>query len=474
MKNITLLIPMLLFSIGSFCQNKHGNIWVNGALKYFKTDFGTNPPINMVLQTNSNILFDHGHSNICDSAGNLILMSNGLNIYKSNGDTIDGGYRVTDSIFHDLGSPGLGYAQESLFLPLGNDKYFFVNPIPSDSLFAELLANPSLPIGWRDILYCSIVDMKANGGAGKVVKKKVKLLSGVKMAYTQMMACRHGDGKSWWLLKQAHDTNMVYKFLITEDTVYGPYLQGFADPHFGIFHNGGQSVFTLDGTKYATTARGAGKVFVADFDRCSGMLSNPQTYVVPAPAIYYADGSFAGHDETTESAAFSPNGRFLYVGKYNAIVQLDLQAANPAIAWDTIAKLDTTWAQFTEYSTMYLGPNGRLYIGNWHGTSSEMSVINEPNKKGALADFCPRCLSFPSLNGVSVTAPPNMANYLLGPTNPPCTVGLNDAVANELKVEIYPNPTTGRIWIKYEMPQTSDTWLHITDMHGKQVWKGKL
>jgi hypothetical protein len=71
---------------------------------------------------------------------------------------------------------------------------------------------------------------------------------------------RHGDGKSWWLLKQAADTNLVYKFLFTEDKIYGPYIQGFSSPAapFQALDYDGQVAFSKDGTKYVSTSQGYG------------------------------------------------------------------------------------------------------------------------------------------------------------------------------------------------------------------------
>ncbi len=301
--------------------------------------------------------------------------------------------------------------------------------------------------------------MNANGGAGKVTKRMEPLLQDVRLSKTQMMACRHGDGKSWWLLKQASDTNMVYKFLLTDDRIYGPYIQGFTGVagHFSIGDNSGQSAFSPDGTKYATTNYGSKRVFVADFDRCSGMLSNPKVYNVP-PRFSGNPYNAADIDSSTCSLAFSPNGKYLYVGGYAHIEQLSLSRTNPGQQqWTYIGGPDTSWDAFQFYETMYSGPDGKIYIGNHNGLCGQMSVINSPDNYGAAADFCRKCLRFPPYYDPrdsqyyynAVASPPCMPNYHLGAANPVCFPLGVKPVAGQIALQLYPNPTNGILNIQY-------------------------
>ncbi|QLH45495.1 MAG: hypothetical protein HWD58_07720 [Bacteroidota bacterium] len=48
-------------------------------------------------------------------------------------------------------------------------------------------------------------------------------MSGKEMHKIGMMACRHANGRDWWLLKQGqYDTNQVIRFLVTPDSIAGP------------------------------------------------------------------------------------------------------------------------------------------------------------------------------------------------------------------------------------------------------------
>lgn len=150
-----------------------------------------------------------------------------------------------------------------------------------------------------------------------------------------------------------------------------------------------------------------------------------------------------------------------------------MQDANPATRWATVAGLDTTWDASQSYSSTYLGPDDKIYIGNWGTLAPEVSVFNAPNGKGAASGFCPKCLRFPAflVNGQlanGVGTPPNITNYSLGATVPPCPLlGIEDEAALQLQpanlFKLYPSPTTGALNIEY----TGGGIVEIADMLGR-------
>ena len=273
----------------------------------------------------------------------------------------------------------------------------------------------------------------------------------------------------------AQDTNMIYKFLLTADSIYGPEVQGFAEPHFS-FDQGGQSVFTKDGSRFATTCRGTKKIFVADFDRCTGLLSAPLVYNVSSENAHNPNNP-GQTDEMTEGLAFSPNGQYLYVAQHFNIRQLDLLDSNPKTAWSTVAGLDTTWDQFPIYSSMYLGPDDKLYLGYWSNMGGSQSYFDFPDNKGAASGFCRRCLRFPGIhnNGnpfnQGVTTPPSMPNYKLGAASPICwPTEVKDVKVLTDAFKVYPNPTNGELTAEYDWPGV----LEILDVYGRIVHSTRL
>jgi hypothetical protein len=280
--------------------------------------------------------------------------------------------------------------------------------------------------------------MNANGGLGKVIEKKKPLLQNTPIKKSQMTACRHANGKDWWLLKMAGDTNIVFTFLVKQDTIIRYPNQYIPFPFRGTNDVWGQMKFSKDGTKWATTYNAAddvtfkhhGDVYIADFNRCSGLLSSFQNFI-PPPFI----------DTGNLGLEFSPSGQFLYVSKYNAIQQLDIAAGT----WYTVSGPDTN--AFCGYTTLELGLDNKIYIGRAQGTCKQMSIINSPDVK-INCDFCPNCLRSKSNWGFFST-PPNMPNYELGASGQTCwPLDNTETVKDDGLWEVYPNPSRTVIYIK--------------------------
>jgi hypothetical protein len=419
----------------------------------------------LYLDTFYSPYFHHGNSNICDANGNLILCSDGYNVYDSNANYIDGGDTLVPKAFYLDQYGWSALSQSSIFLPMDNGKYYFVTPAFSDAQFADCKANNSC---FFDLLLYNIIDMTANGGAGKVSKRMQPLLQNAQLCKTQMMACRHANGKDWWLLKQGGDSNIVYTFLFTQDSVYNYGRQVFSYPLFGGWDLEGQSVFNYDGSQYATTVKSfqsSGLVSIFDFDRCYGKLTNLK--VIHAPPVVFPPDT-TKFDLLTTGLAYSPNGRFLYVALQYDIYQYDTYDST----WYLVAGMDTSYAQFQFYSTIYLGPDNKLYIGNYNGLSKQMSRIDNPDVKGAGCNFCARCLRLDSVfNYGGAGTPPCMPNYGLGAKvcNPE---GVANVVADGVGLVVYPNPATDILNINYQVP--TDAVFDIVDITGRIIVSTKL
>ncbi|MBK7041658.1 MAG: hypothetical protein IPH46_14630 [Bacteroidetes bacterium] len=134
----------------------------------------------------------------------------------------------------------------------------------SDSQYADCQANSNCHF---DLLLYNIIDMKANGGVGKVVKRMQLLMEhAFQNPYDGLQACQW---KRPWLLKQSEFGNVVFKFLFTQDSIYNYGSQVFNSPSWGSgWDLRGQSMFSQDGSKYATTVDGipaTGEVFASRF-----------------------------------------------------------------------------------------------------------------------------------------------------------------------------------------------------------------
>jgi len=450
-KKVILILILLQTIVCSsvVAQSKRSNEWITGGGGARVKFTGSG-----IITTDDHFIlsyFTGGNSAISDTNGNLILASDGFNIYDSNANYIDDGDTIVPVSYYNQYNGWNSLSQSSIFLPMDSNKYYFINPANSEGNLCFSCHN--------DVMLYSVIDMDANGGAGKVVKRIIPFAENGQFRKTQMMACRHANGKDWWLLKQAGDSNRVHKFLFQQDTVIDKGYQQFDYPVWGAWDITGMSTFNADGNKYATTSHGSssGKVFLADFDRCYGELTNPKEIIMPKGSQY--NPNFPNDSERlAKGVAFSPNNQFLYViGQFN-IWQFDFADSS----WYHVAGMDTTFMQFQHYDASYYGSDGKLYIGNFGGLSKQMSRIDNPDVKGAGCNFCPRCLRLDTLgvNTAYAGTPPCMPNYSLGAQIcwPEST---KDIMNNKNKLEVYPNPSSTSLYIKTESMEQRELYNSI-------------
>jgi hypothetical protein len=450
-----IFILCVFIQINALAQNKSGYTTIFGGGGVFATfDGSTNRPITGQLFSNTwNWFFNKSHSNICDSAtGKLLFICNGMIIYDTVGNIMENGDSLQPNKIYSVNQPADAWTtQGSLILPKGsNGLYYVFTPSISDTMFDYWNTNPlgdgRVPY---NLLQYHIVDINANNGLGKVIQKKLPLLTNVELNKTGMMACRHANGYDWWLLKQGVDTNIVYTFLITKDTVVLDTIQGFTGPRFGYLDVVGQSCFSSDGSKYAFLQGNCNKLFVADFDRCYGILSNPKVYnipidstTIPNPQPQYK------YDSTFTGVCFSPNDSFIYISKRFNIYQYELNNSDSSTAWFQVKHgEDTSLIQFAYYGQLQMGIDKRIYIGKGGGTGNSNSVIDYPNLKGSACGFCRKCLRMDTTQWYTHSLA-NMPDFNLGKKVPCWPLSNEELVMSNEELVVYPNPSNTKIQIK--------------------------
>lgn len=462
-------------------QNKSGYTWIVGNnASYGKFDGTSNKPqTGSVYTTNAPnypYIFDGGHSNICDSAtGGLLFMCNGMLLFDTTGNIIENGDNlVPSSIYHQNAFPSESSTQSSLILQTGeNGKFYVFIATVSDSTHAKWF-QPNASKTPFDMLLYNIVDMNANGGMGKVIKKNIPLIANTEMSRTNMQACRHSNGVDWWLLKKTGlDSNNIVRFLVTKDSIFGPYFQKFTAPNFGIYDATGQCCFSKDGTKYASVQGKSNKLFVADFNRCTGELYNPQVFNIPIDSTSYPpldnDGS---RDSISAGVCFSSNNQFIYISKWWNIYQFELNQIDSSLAWYNVKRgTDTTWNAFESYRSLTLGIENRIYIGKGAGGFKQFSVIDYPDLKGSACGFCRKCFRVDNALG-GLNSPPNMPDFNLGASPLPCWPLEVSGVSKEAsKIKCYPNPASTSLTIELTTNKKGLVPIEMYNMVGKLVFK---
>ena len=277
-KTIAILFTCLLFGKYIYAQPNLLGVWsVSVPLSYINWyDNGT-------YSIDTTDIWQSYHQHLVSALGynennDLIFQSNACKIANKQGYTILNGDSLVDALFYDnVGSVGSSLSQSVIALPRTATTWWVFNYSFSDSAWAAYLSgNPT--VFSSDRLYAAIVDVS---DTPKVIQKKIPVYKGV-MGDCRMTAVRHANGRDWWLVNHQWNNNRLNKWLVTPDSIYGPFIDS-----SGTLHKepdiDGMAQFTLDGTKYGMGSEN-GLVNILDFDRCSGEFSNLKTInVIPSP-----------------------------------------------------------------------------------------------------------------------------------------------------------------------------------------------
>lgn len=332
--------------------------------------------------------FSDANGQICDSAGNVLFFSNGVYIANVLGDTMLNGSGLNPSTYtsiHNL--RGLEIPQANIIIPVPADskKYYLFHQTIDD--YINTLAS--------HYLYYSKIDMSLDSGKGGVAEKNTTLLQDT-FIRGKLMACKHANGRDWWLISHKYNSELSFRFLITPYGISGPYVDNLITTRNNY---PGQTVFSQDGSKYAFFDN-YGYLDIWDFDRCSGIFNN-------LIHIDIIDSGGAG------GVAFSKNGRYLYVTTIYSAYQLDLQATDVIASKIKIADYDgyvNHGFLQTVFYQQQLGPDNKIYI-NSSSSVMDYAVINYPDSASLACDFMQHSIHLP---GYSISLP-NHPNYFLGP-----------------------------------------------------------
>ena len=391
-------------------------------------------------------------ANICDSSGNLLYYTNGIYIAGADGSQIANGDSLSPCNWSNQQSCcGLDIPQAALFLPMpSNSRYYYLVHYSADTL------NESAP----GTIYYSVIDKDTLNQQGAVIRKNVILFHGSIMRPGGLTACKHANGRDWWIVMAGYNSNTFYKFLLTPEGLNGPFIQDIGPGYSGSFQLS-HSKFSQDGSKFVTSCD-EGPVLIMDFDRCAGIFSNPTTIFnnVSSPP------SSGGIPE------FSPNGRFVYVSNTINLNQYDLWAANPQLDSSMVDAADSSDPAQIEFPQ--IAPNGKIYITCFTGGYYILHAINYPDLKGDSCVYVDTAITTLTTNSINF---PNMINYQLGTLlNSGCDtihtdttgVGIITTEVNNL-LRIMPNPANKYVYV--EMGMQGDYEFELVNMIGQVVDK---
>ena len=449
-----LFIKSLVFSQGRnsvFFMGYHDAPTSNEARMTF-----TNISYSLTLEQRD-IPFEFTQGNISDENGNILMSSNGVFIANSTGDTMSNGSGLNPSqIVDDWKDFGLPMPYANIILPMPDDSNKYV-------LFHHT-ADYNINLFCREIFY-SVVDLSMNGGLGQVISKNnIALADTFSWGFA---ACKHANGRDWWVVAMSHYATGMHVFLLTPDTLQYMGLQTFPVTSF-LWGFVGQPTFSPDGEKFAFGgsygANGMNylsRVSLFNFDRCSGIFSLDTV-------IDFSDNYLS------TATAFSPYSKYLYFASAENIYQYDTDSFG-LIPHQLIATNDTFLSApptfYTDFNLMYLAANGKIYISS----GSSVLDLHEMDYPDSAGIACTVNLHNIHTNCFFIGVP-NHPNYYLGRLVGSACDSLTSVnePEHDFKFKIFPNPNNGNFKIMYLLPQNEKGKLEIFDINGRAVYSQNL
>ncbi len=396
---------------------RHDNVWLMGYDSYgsspdwggTRIDFSTNPPA--ITMEDHNMDFDITNGSMSSAKGELLFYTNAYFIANAQNDTMLGGVHLNPNpAYQDRNQQGV------LILPAPGDssKYYLIH---------DMSTFDPTPYAFHQVYHClySKIDMQGDKGLGEVEEINRIFLKDT-LCYGKLTACKHANGRDWWILIPKWNSSVYFTYLLTPA---GLKFLGIQKMGANPTSSSGQAVFSPDGTRYvrynSLGSLGAW-LDVFDFDRCTGLLSNPRNVHIPQAGM--------------PGAAISPNSRYLYISNGLWLHQYDLDASDIIASEILLGTYDGYLSPLnTFFFMLQLAPDGKLYM-NTAGSVNTLHVIHQPDLPGAACRFEQHGVQLPTFNSWSL---PNFPNYRLGPLDgSPCdTLGLDNLPAAHFRWEFW-------------------------------------
>lgn len=466
--NIALLFQLLLLLVNAKVLSQGENhrflLGYDVGLSPFATatraQLLSNTTSSTVLPDSFIMPFRAAQANISDANSNFLMSSNGIFIMNAAGDTMLNGSGLNPN-------PGTAsWASSGIPFPHSN----LILPFPGDSNGYILLHQTfSITGGFpSDRLFYTRIDMSLDGGLGGVTVQKNWLFHIGDVEFG-LAACQHGNGRDWWIIAQKASSDTLLIFLLNPQGINFHSQQGFGFP--ATDGNANAPKFSANGDRYSyTTIKPlGGSVYYHDarvynFNRCNGVLSNAQLFIIDSAPGF-------GNE-------FSPSGRFLYTSSSQNIYQFDLDATNVQASKIGVALYDGFYSPYPPFATDFWCMNrradGKIYVSTGNSTLV-MHRIEFPDSLGLACDVQQHSISLPCY---AFRADVNHPNYNLGRwAGSPCDtlawVG-NEEIENDFKLRLYPNPSRGEFKLIYLLPQGESGVLEIYNVEGKRVYSQAL
>lgn len=327
--------------------SKRTNIWYFG--RNAGINFNITPPAPLI---DGQINTWEGCATLCDTAGNILIYTDGQKIWNKNHQIIPGAT--------NLGGNNSA-TQSGIIVPKSNspNEYYVF------SVDAEC--------GNGGLRY-SIIDMAQNGGLGGLVTSNNVMLTPSTEKVTVIKHCNNTD---YWIIAHKCNSSDYYIWKLTSNGISpNPIITTIGTSHGGGIDAIGYLKANPKGDKIAvSTGYRNNKIEIYDFNNSTGAFSNLVTIKTPNLVNPYG-------------LEFSPDGNLLYfAGAQNYpnvyIFQLNLRlpTVSEILSSITIVGRGTS----STFGALQNGPDGKIYIAKEN--SKFLSIIERPNQIGLSCNF---------------------------------------------------------------------------------------
>lgn len=334
MKKAEALLIMLLIAVHLLPAQKQYNQWFFG--NSCGVDFNSGVPTFM----NGSLQSDEGCATWCDANGQVLIYTNGVNVYDKN---------------HALMPNGFGLNAN----PSSTEAAIIV-PLPGSSTIFYIFTT------FNQGMY-SIVDLSLNGGNGDVTIKNSLLLNNTN---ERLSYCKHANGVDYWIMYHEDNANTFYAYLFTSAGVSNAPVtsnSGTAQTSFL-----GYMKFNAQGNKVACAMHYQNTVELFDFNNATGVVTNPRLFPGVYPFIYGIE--------------FSLSGKYMYItyGLNNGVIK-QFNVSSGLLPNILASEYQVGTISSLACGALQMGPDRKIYNSSWGNLY--LSCINNPEDSGAACNF---------------------------------------------------------------------------------------
>jgi PKD repeat protein len=317
-------------------------------------DFATSPP---AVITHTTLHTFEGSSCISDQNGNLLFYTDGITVWNAQKQVMANGSGL---------SGNMSTVQSALIVKQpGQTHLYFVFTLDCQ--------------GGANGLRYSMVDMMLSSGLGSVTVKNTSLTT---PCSEHLSGTYHCNGTDLWIMAHGLNSNNFLAYLVTAAGVSATPVVSATG---GLPATLGQGTlkFSPNGNKLAVTHYNTNPVRIElfDFDRSTGIVSNPLTLLTATTALYGCE--------------FSPNGSKLYTAHIQGgtVYQWDLCGGTNSSVMSSmqVVSQSTTGG----LSQLQAAPDGKIYISR-NANTYTFTTIDNPNAAGTTCNV--------NTNGLAITS----------------------------------------------------------------------